>query len=266
MELDNYGERKHRLCGQAPRRLSAASVPAARWKLHHRWRSSRRTGPRAMHWRPTTMCRFGGMDPETIRLIVTASGAVIAGLGGAGITGWINRKNTTATLHATRQTHEDQWLRTHAREHEVWLRDRREESYVAFFDEAELHHVRLGEYPTEKIELGALQKLRTHRARITLIGSPEMRQEANNLTLAVGKALIARNKLHATISMFTGEDRWEERKRQKEVTSDWKSNLDALRKAISEFSSAVRLEFRTSADQLSVPASRPADLENSQNY
>lgn len=43
------------------------------------------------------------MDQETIRLLVTAVGAVTAGLGGALIAGGFNHKNTVDTITATKE-------------------------------------------------------------------------------------------------------------------------------------------------------------------
>ncbi|BCW78312.1 hypothetical protein [Arthrobacter sp. NicSoilC5] len=79
------------------------------------------------------------MDQETIRLIGTLMGAVIAGLGGALIAGGYNRKNTQATIEASkdqwnrdRSAQHEQWQRDRASEHEKWLRDRKVDAYVNF--------------------------------------------------------------------------------------------------------------------------------------
>lgn len=68
------------------------------------------------------------MDGETTRLVATAAGAVIAGLGGALIAGWFNRKNTKATIAAATV----QWDRDQDLEHRRWLRDRKVVAYSAF--------------------------------------------------------------------------------------------------------------------------------------
>jgi hypothetical protein len=72
------------------------------------------------------------MDGETIRLVATAAGAVIAGLGGAWMAGRYNSKNTRATIEAARVQAEldrDQ-------EHTRWLRDRKVRCYADFLGQA----------------------------------------------------------------------------------------------------------------------------------
>lgn len=73
------------------------------------------------------------MDTETLRLIVTATAAVVAGLGGATLTAVINRKNTKDTLASARLANEEQWEQTQHREHALWLRDQKLEAYYGVF-------------------------------------------------------------------------------------------------------------------------------------
>jgi hypothetical protein len=68
------------------------------------------------------------MDGETVRLVATAAGAVIAGLGGAGIAGWFNSKNTKATIEAAKV----QAGLVREQEHAQWLRDRKVRCYADF--------------------------------------------------------------------------------------------------------------------------------------
>ncbi|MGN8131518.1 hypothetical protein [Paenarthrobacter sp. 22069] len=76
------------------------------------------------------------MDPETSRLvmtaIITATAAIIAGVGGATLTAMINRKNTTDTLAAAREDNEIRWHREVSREKELWLRDTKQQAYAKF--------------------------------------------------------------------------------------------------------------------------------------
>ncbi|WP_026536950.1 hypothetical protein [Arthrobacter sp. 9MFCol3.1] len=76
------------------------------------------------------------MDGETIRLIVVACGAIVAGLLGALIAGAFNSRNTLATIEAARVAAEAQRDADREVEHERWLRDRRVEVYSKFLEEA----------------------------------------------------------------------------------------------------------------------------------
>ncbi|MET3812437.1 hypothetical protein [Arthrobacter sp. UYEF3] len=75
------------------------------------------------------------MDGETIRLMVVACGAVLAGLLGALIAGAFNSQNTQATIEAARVAAETQREADREVEHDRWLRDRRLEAYVDFVNE-----------------------------------------------------------------------------------------------------------------------------------
>ena len=76
------------------------------------------------------------MDAETSRLVlvaaISASSAVVAGLGGATLTAVINRKNTKDTLAAAREDNERRWHLQVDREHELWLRDTKQQAYAKF--------------------------------------------------------------------------------------------------------------------------------------
>lgn len=85
------------------------------------------------------------MDGETIRLMVVACGAIIAGLAGALIAGAFNSENTQATIAAAREAAETQREADRDMEHDRWLRDRKVELYTDYVDLA--HNIRdsLGE-------------------------------------------------------------------------------------------------------------------------
>lgn len=72
------------------------------------------------------------MDQETIRLIVVALGAVIAGIMGQLIAGAFNSQNTQASLEAAREAARAQWAKDQELEHARWLRDKKIEAYSAF--------------------------------------------------------------------------------------------------------------------------------------
>lgn len=72
------------------------------------------------------------MDGETIRLLATAAGVVLAGLGGALIAGWFNAINTRASIRAAAL----ESSRQRDLEQAQWLRGRKVDVYTAFLDEA----------------------------------------------------------------------------------------------------------------------------------
>ena len=63
---------------------------------------------------------------------ITATAAIIAGVGGATLTAAINRKNTQDTLEAAREENERRWHLELNREHELWLRDTKQHAYAKF--------------------------------------------------------------------------------------------------------------------------------------
>ncbi|MDN4611460.1 hypothetical protein [Arthrobacter burdickii] len=81
------------------------------------------------------------MDGETIRLIVVACGAIIAGLGGALIAGAFNSGNTQATIEAARAAAAEQREADRELEHAQWLRDRKIDVYMAYI--RKLHSVEI---------------------------------------------------------------------------------------------------------------------------
>lgn len=81
------------------------------------------------------------MDGETIRLIVVALGAIIAGITGHVVAGAFNSQNTLATIEAARLAAEAKHAADRDIEHDRWLRDRKVEVYSKFLEE--LHELRL---------------------------------------------------------------------------------------------------------------------------
>ncbi|NSX37629.1 hypothetical protein HTS88_14650 [Pseudarthrobacter oxydans] len=80
------------------------------------------------------------MDAETSRLVlvaaISATAALVAGLGGATLTAMIHRKNTKDTLAAAREDDERRWHRQVDREHRLWLRDTKQQAYAKFVSAA----------------------------------------------------------------------------------------------------------------------------------
>lgn len=72
------------------------------------------------------------MDQQTVQHLITAITAVVAALGGAGLTAYINHKNTLRQLEASKEQADQQWSETRAIERERWTRDKKTESYARF--------------------------------------------------------------------------------------------------------------------------------------
>lgn len=73
------------------------------------------------------------------RLVATAAGAMIAGLGGALIAGRYNRRNPASTIAAAASTVQAQREHDRELEHFQWLRDKKVEVYFRYF--TELHEL-----------------------------------------------------------------------------------------------------------------------------
>lgn len=184
------------------------------------------------------------MDPAIIPPIVTGAVAIVAGLGGATLTGYFNRKNTLDTLDAARKTNEEQWNRTQEREHQVWLRDNRQESYVAFFDEVERIMTLLRKGTSDNIPLSDLDNVASLRGRIRLIGTHRMRVQARNVHLSLGQAVIARNVYNRFIKQ-TSDNLESDKERENEAASRWKAKLAEVDAATIEFVNLVRDDLGT---------------------
>lgn len=73
------------------------------------------------------------MDAETSRLvmvaIISATAAIIAGIGGATLTAWINRITAKETLDAAKAARDEDWERKQQEAHEAWLREKKFDAY-----------------------------------------------------------------------------------------------------------------------------------------
>jgi len=126
--------------------------------------------------------------------MITAGAAVFAGLGGAGLTALINRKNTKDTLTAARLTAEEQRQQTHRREHEIWLRDQKLEAYTDFLatSDALLHDVASNPLG-DKTHL-SVAELATKRGKVKVLGDPEARKIAREIVQEFSPLLRAQRK------------------------------------------------------------------------
>lgn len=128
------------------------------------------------------------VDQETIRLIITAAAALLAGWGGSGLTAYINRRNTTDTLAASERSSKEQWDRTESREHEVWVRDQKQQAYADFVLKADK-----AVSDARNMWMGALTESSVNisgaRMRIRMVGRPELRAVAWEVEQALKKLL-----------------------------------------------------------------------------
>lgn len=184
------------------------------------------------------------MDPAFIPSLITGGVAIVAGLGGAALTGYLNRKNTADTLAAGREARDYEWTRTKEREHEVWLRNNRQESYVAFFDEAEKITVRLRRGDTDEIPVSDLDTLASLRGRIRLIGSHRLRVQAREVYILLARTLIARN-VYARVVRQSTEDKVSDGRREREAATRWKDKLAKATIATTDFVDIVREDLGT---------------------
>lgn len=116
----------------------------------------------------------GGMDAETIRMMITAGTAIVAGLGGAGLTALINRRNTKDTLASAQ-----------AQDHATWLRNKKQEAYSDFVDVAESIIDDLNNWPETPKPQRSASDLRLKRGLIKIVGSPAVRDAAMGVEVGV---------------------------------------------------------------------------------
>lgn len=134
------------------------------------------------------------MDPETLRLTMTACAAVLGGLIGSTVTAFINRRNTVDTLKAARLAAEDQWMRTQEREHAVWMRDKKQEVYSDFLVEVDSLWTKLRRAPTlTKDTPLSTHEVSVKRGLMKIIGSREVRILGLKVEAALFTAIAAQD-------------------------------------------------------------------------
>lgn len=143
------------------------------------------------------------MDAETLRLLITAGTGVVAGLGGAGLTSFINRRNTIDSLASARATIDEQWKRTQEREHSTWLRDQKMEAYTTFMLRAQSMHAEISAVGFDEIPDVDPDELVIDRGKVKLLGSPEVRYAARSLESSVAETFAA----HMYVRIQYKEDR-----------------------------------------------------------
>ncbi|WP_159702616.1 hypothetical protein [Arthrobacter sp. 18067] len=122
------------------------------------------------------------MDQETLRLIVTAGVALIAGLGGAGLSSWVNRKNTVETLAAAVE-----------RDHATWLRTHQQEAYAEFLAKAEAVIHAANSNPNSPMPAAPpLDDMSIACGRLTLVGGAETIDWSKRIDFEARRAVIVR--------------------------------------------------------------------------
>ncbi|UKA60029.1 hypothetical protein [Arthrobacter sp. FW306-2-2C-D06B] len=120
------------------------------------------------------------IDGETVRLVATASGAVIAGLGGALIGGLFTRRTTRMTLEASNLSDAARWRREQQLEHDQWHRNRKQSAYENFLLEVENCRPFM---MARELQTGMpdMSKLLAAKTQLKLIGAIPVRRTANTL-------------------------------------------------------------------------------------
>ncbi|MGJ3189837.1 hypothetical protein [Paenarthrobacter sp. FR1] len=166
------------------------------------------------------------MDQETIRLVVTASVALVAGLGGAGLTAWINRKNTVETLAASAE-----------RDHATWLRTHQQEAYAEFLAKAvAVIHVANSNPNSRMPAAPPLDDMSIARGRLTLVGGAETIDWSKRIDFEARRAVIVRMQMD------------EAKDHSAEEMQDWISLTSASRdfhSLVGRFVDAARTELGT---------------------
>ncbi|MDQ0030148.1 hypothetical protein [Arthrobacter bambusae] len=144
------------------------------------------------------------MDAETIRLLITAGTAIVAGLGGAGVTAAINRKNTKDTLNSTRSAQFEQWRLSQERDREIWLRDQKLQAYTDFMLKAQSLHASLDTLNFRTAPQTNPKELIVERGKVKILGSPSVRYTARDLDNALTSLYAHHRQTH--LEYFADDD------------------------------------------------------------
>jgi hypothetical protein len=134
-------------------------------------------------------------QPDYIPSIITGAVAIVAGLGGVTLTGIFNRKNAQATLKAAREDAESRWNQQTEREHEVWIRDAKKETYAKFI--AAAVEVSSGKHGSETIREAA-SAVSILLGEVQIVGSADfvrLAMDANEHAAAIQELTLAAPKL-----------------------------------------------------------------------
>lgn len=178
------------------------------------------------------------MNEQTIAQILPALFAVLGVLGGAGLTAYINRRNTVDTLASSKQAIHEQWERTHLREHQVWLRDQKQDAYMKFMVNAQAVFASIVKTPGDEIPELDPDELVIDRAGVKVLGSPAVRLAARELDLAVSRVYDAHRYSAAYYREFTPEELADPEQDKAVLTRHHHNRMEAL-----DFYYASRADF-----------------------
>jgi hypothetical protein len=134
-------------------------------------------------------------QPDYVPSIITGAVAIVAGLGGVTLTGIFNRKTAKATLKVAREDAETRWKQQTEREHEVWLRDSKKETYAKFV--AAAVEVSSGKHGSTSIR-DAASAVSILLGEVQIVGSAEfvrLAMDANEHTAAIQELTLAAPRL-----------------------------------------------------------------------
>ncbi|WP_159702611.1 hypothetical protein [Arthrobacter sp. 18067] len=194
------------------------------------------------------------MDQQTLTLtsqLITGSVALVAGLGGASLTAFINRKNTKESLAAARLTAEDQWQKTQEQSHANWLREQKQEAYSQLL--ATTHAIfEIPDWaaPKEGVDR-SLVELQMVYNRVRMVGASSVRLSSTQMVACALKAVD-----------FAGQRRTLEQRKEDgdqddkallELMSELLENLNSYHEVVDEFVKEVRKELHSAAPMAPSP-------------
>lgn len=227
--------------------LLARSVSASLW---HPWDISGLRCSQVYVW---------GMDTETQRLLITAlisaSAAIIGGLGGAVFTARTNRANTKDTLDQAELMDARKNLAAQEAEHEVWKRNERMRVYSEFFaavlnEQKQVSVMHKGRDDQFRSNLGAVL------APLEIVGSEPVRRIARRFTEHIQLA-------HTTGSSFLWDMRatgiaGEEQERRRHI---YNAVAEQLGKLMDDYVRAVREDLDAASPEDTPWSSTPSGVD-----
>jgi hypothetical protein len=167
------------------------------------------------------------VQPDYIPSLITGGVAIVAGLGGVTLTGFFNRRNSTAALTAAREDSDNRWKQQTRREHEVWVRDSKKDVYARFI--AAAVEVSSGKHGSTTI-LEASSTVSITLGEVQIVGSADfvrLAMDANELAVEIQLLTTAAPRLLSEAS--ANEEKIKlVHDRLHEVTTDLNNHIMAL--------------------------------------
>ncbi|MGJ3189835.1 hypothetical protein [Paenarthrobacter sp. FR1] len=179
------------------------------------------------------------MAPQTLTLtsqLITGSVALIAGLGGAGLTTFVNRKNTKDSMAAARLTAEEQSIKAQEQEHAAWLRDKKQEAYAAYQAEAGTLFRKVNGWYGDDEPVPSVDGLPPILGRVRLIGSEDAVLLANAMSVSVSSSWS--NRVYERTYRKGGKT--EEAKKQRDESNRLRTQFNDL---LAKYLTVVRREL-----------------------